>query len=240
MVVIDSEGKFNENSYLFDGKVMNIPHFLSIYIIENDGLRLMIDTPQEQYTRKFIKKLRENGAYPIHKILLTHSHFDHISGVNKLKKLVKETEIEVLASENAIDNLLNPERMNDEFSMSIPPIENVTPLKDQEIVNLGGLELEVLNFFGHTMDSISVFDKKNKNLFTGDSIGDRYDRDTFAPVFMPPDFNEPEFLKTLKRAKKMREIIDSLSLAHFGVWKNEDKDNFLNGMEELYYKSGET
>ncbi|GAH86150.1 unnamed protein product, partial [marine sediment metagenome] len=43
-MIINSEGKFNDNYYLIDGMPMGMPKFLSIYIIENDGMRLMIDT----------------------------------------------------------------------------------------------------------------------------------------------------------------------------------------------------
>jgi len=61
MVFIDKDGKINENTYIFDGKYMNIPHFISIYIIENDGEKLMIDSPQGSYVRKFLKNLQDFG-----------------------------------------------------------------------------------------------------------------------------------------------------------------------------------
>lgn len=237
MVFINSEGKFNENTYLFDGRGMNIPKFLSVYVIENEGMRLMIDTPQEQFTRKFIKKLQEFGAYPIHKIVLTHSHFDHVTGTGKLRKLTKETDIEVLASANAIENLKNPEKMNNVFGMKISPIENVTPLKDGEIIDLNGLKLEVINLFGHTMDAIGIYDRKNKNLFPGCAVMNKYDHETFTPPFMPPDFNETEQLKTFQKLRNMKDELNSICLAHYGVWQDDDKDKTLNEMEELYYKT---
>ena len=236
MVIINSEGKFNENTYLFDGKVMGVPNFLSVYIIENDGLRLMVDTPGELYVRKFIKKLQELGIYPIHKILLTHSHCDHIYGAEKLKQLVKEVEVEILASENAVENLKNPEKMNDIYKVKVNPIKNVIPLKDGDVIDLNGLELSILNLFGHTMDSIGIIDKKNRNLFPGDAIIFRTDYETFTPMFMPPDFHESELLKTFQKVRNMRNEYASISLPHYGVWKDNDKDKLLDEMEDLYHK----
>ena len=43
MVFINSEGKFNDNSYLIDDMIFRLPGQLSLYIIENKGMRMMID-----------------------------------------------------------------------------------------------------------------------------------------------------------------------------------------------------
>ena len=238
MVVINSEGKFNENTYLIDGQLFRMKGFMAVYVIENKGMRMMIDTSSSLMARKIMKKIKEFGLYPIHKLLLTHSHFDHVQGVGRLKALQKEAEIEVMASENAIDNLKNPERMNE--GLEVDPVENVTPLKEGDIVDLNGLKLEIFNFFGHTQDHIAVFDKKNKNIFTGDAILNRYDRETFSPAFMPPDFNESELFNTFEKLREMKANLNSISLSHFGVWEGNDFENIINEMEKLHYKTKES
>lgn len=48
MVYIYSEGKFNDNTYLLDGRLYGIPNFLAVYIIENNDMRMMIDTPSNK------------------------------------------------------------------------------------------------------------------------------------------------------------------------------------------------
>lgn len=235
MVFINTEGKFNDNSYLIDGQLFRMNGTIAIYVIENNGMRMMLDTSSEIAARKIAKKLDEFGLLPIHKLLLTHSHWDHTQGVGKLKKLIGD--FEVLASEKAIDDLKNPERINEPFEYNVKPIENVTPLKEGDIINLNGLELEVFNFFGHTMDSIAILDKKNKNIFPGDAIMDRYDYETATGTFMPPDFNETELLKTFEKLRNMKDKLNSISLAHFGVWTDEDFNNILNEMEEIHFKT---
>ncbi|MFX1308414.1 MAG: MBL fold metallo-hydrolase [Promethearchaeota archaeon] len=235
MVFINKEGKFNENTWLIDGYLFGEMGSLSMYIIENNGTRMMIDASEKASVPKIIEKLKEFEIYPIHKIFLTHSHFDHIDGVHELKKLIKDTKIEVLASENAIKNLKNPNNINEAFAAKTEPIEGVIPLKDNQIIDLNGLELKALNFFGHTMDSIALFDKKNKNIFTGDAIIDKSSIYYFQPTFMPPDFHEEELLKTFQRLRNMKDELNSISLAHYGVWTDEDFDQIINSMEELHF-----
>jgi len=237
MVFINTEGKFNENTYLVDGNLFGNNGNLAIYIIESNGVRMMIDTSEEVMARSIVSKLKQFGIYPIHKIFLTHSHFDHVQGVNELKRIINKTKIEVIASENAIDNLKNPEKMNSLFIEKVKPIEVDTALKEGDNIDLNGLKLKVIEFYGHTMDSIALFDEKNKNIFVGDAIIDKSSIYYFQPVFMPPDFHETELLKTFQKLKEMRHELNSISLAHYGVWTGEDFENILNEMEQLHFKT---
>ena len=238
IVIINSEGKFSDNYYLIDGMPMGLPKFLSIYVIENDGVRLMIDVGDTLKTRTNIKKLKNLGLYPIHKIVLTHSHWDHAQGLTKLIKLMKDMDVEVLASENAINNLRHPDKINEGLGdhTAFPFEGEITPLKEGDIIDLNGLELEVMNFFGHTMDSIGLVDKTNKNIFAGCAAINRLDQDAFFVPLMPHDFHEQELLKTFNKLRDMRSELNSISLAHFGVWKDNHFEQILDEMEDLYFK----
>lgn len=243
MVFINSEGKFNDNWFLLDAQMFGMKGNAAIYIIENNGNRMMIDTTTPSHMiRKILNKIKELGLYPIHKLLLTHGHWDHIDGVGKLKKLMKETEFEVLASENAVFNLEHPEAMNKEYEVSIDPIENVLPLKEGDIIDLNGLELEILNFFGHSQDLIGILDKKNKNIFSGDAVINKYDQDTFLPVFLSHEFDESELYKTFEKLRKItiEAKLNSICLSHFGVWTDEGFNQILNEMEDLHHKTKES
>lgn len=238
IVIINSEGKFSDNYYLIDGMIMGLQKFLSIYIIENNGMRLMIDVGETLKVRTLIKKLKDFGLYPIHKVVITHSHWDHSQGLSKMYKSMKDLEVEILASENAIENLRHPEKMIDGFEgLNINPFEDeVTPLKEGDIIDLNGLELEVMNFFGHTMDSIGLFDKSNRNIFIGDAVSMRLDSDAFYSPLMPPNFHEDDLLKSFTKLRNMKDQLSSISLAHFGVWKDTHFEQILNEMEDLYFK----
>jgi len=238
IVIINIEGKFSDNYYLIDGMPMGLPKFLSIYVVENNGERLMIETGDALKARPNLKKLKDFGLYPIHKILLTHSHWDHAQGLSKLIKLMKDLEVEVLASENAVNNLRHPDRMVEGLGdhNALPFEGEITPLKEGDIIDLNGLELEVINFYGHTMDSVGIFDKKNKNIFAGCAAINRLDKYAFFIPLMPPDFHEQELLKTFNKLRDMKSELNSISLAHFGVWQDNHFEQILNEMEDLYFK----
>ena len=234
---ISKEGKFNDNSYLIDGFLFGAPRSLALYVIENEGTRMLIDTSSADQAKGIIKKLKMYQIYPIHKILLTHAHWDHSAGVNELKALMSEVDIEVLASENAIDNLKNPATMNDVFEAIVEPIEEATLLKEGDIIDLNGLKLEVFNFFGHSMDSIAIFNEKNRNIYVGDAIGVKSGYEYIQPPFMPPEFNESELLRTYQKLRDMKDKLSSITMAHFGVWTDEDVEIILDEIEEIYFKT---
>ncbi|HEC37474.1 MAG TPA: MBL fold metallo-hydrolase [bacterium] len=237
MVFINKEGKFNDNSFLLDGFLFGAPNSLALYVIENNGTRMLIDTSTPDQVKRIINKLKEYDIYPIHKILLSHAHWDHTAAVNELKALVNDVGIEVLASENAIDNLRKPAAINEPFEATTEPIEEVTLLKEGDIIDLNGLKLEVINFFGHTMDSIALLDAKNRNIFTGDAVGNKSGYTYIQPAFMPPEFDESELLKTFQKLRDMKDKLNSIALAHFGVWTEGDFEIFLNEMEDFHFKS---
>jgi len=237
LVFIYKEGKFNDNSFLIDGFLFGALRSLALYVIENNETRILIDTSTADQAKRIIERLKLYNIYPIHKILLTHAHWDHTAGVNELKALMTDVDIEVLASEKAIDNLKKPAAMNDVFEATVEPIEDVTPLKEGDMINLNGLKLEVFNFFGHTMDSIALLDEKNRNIFTGDAIINKSGYTYIQPIFMPPEFNEPELLKTFQKLRNMKDKLNSITLAHFGVWTDEDFETILDEMEEIHFKT---
>lgn len=242
MTVIDIEGKFNENSYLIDTKLMNVEKSLAHYVVENDGMRLMIDIGISSIpARKMIKRMKDMGIFPIHKIILTHSHWDHMQGVEIIKKLMKETDIEILASEKALNSLRNPNTMNDVFKngffkFHLTPTDDVIPLKEGDIIDLNGLKLEIFNFFGHTPDCIAVFDEKNKNIFVGDAIINTVGNKPFLPPFLPPAFNEEALLITYQKLRNLKGKLNSISLGHFGVLTDNDFNKIVDEMEDFYFK----
>jgi glyoxylase-like metal-dependent hydrolase (beta-lactamase superfamily II) len=236
MVHINTDGKFNDNSYLIDGLMFSLPGNNTVYIIENEGERLMIDTSTPLQSRKIIKKMKEFGIFPIHKLLFTHSHFDHNQAWEKLKRSFGE--LEIFASKNAVENLKHPEIMNDVYGFKVPPLEEFTQLKEGDVIDLNGLELKILDFFGHTNDSIAVLDEKNKNIFVGDAIMSKNDINTPSPnVIMPPDFNESNLIQTFEKLRKISNNLNSISLGHCGVYKDEDFKKIVEEMEDFYFKT---
>ncbi len=237
MAHMDKEGKFNANTYLIDSEFFKLPKTLALYVIESGNERMLIDTGDTLSARKTVKKLQEMKLSPIQKIFFTHAHWDHIQAFHRLEKLMKEADLEVLAHENAVEILKHPEKMNEFFGYAVEPIEATTTLKEGDVINLNGLELEIIEFFGHTQDSIAIYNKSLKHLIVGDAIIDRIDRNTYVTVLFGPNFDEPSLLKSYEKLRRMKDKIDSISLAHFGTYTAEDKDYIIDNVEEMYFKA---
>ena len=86
------------------------------------------------------------------------------------------------------------------------------------------------------MDSIGLFDRINKNIFVGDAAIEKLAQDAFFVPLMPPNFHEQELLKTFDKLRDMRRDLNSISLAHFGVWTDTHFGQILDEMEDLYFK----
>lgn len=233
----NKEGKFNENSYLIDAEFMKLKGTFSLYLLENDGMRMLIDVGEMLAARKIVKKLKALGLFPIHKILLTHAHWDHIQALPRILKQMEGEDVEILAHENALGILKDPEEMNKFFEYKVEPIENVTPLKENDTIDLNGFELTICEFFGHTQDSIGVYDKVHKNIIVGDAIMDHIDNETYFPVLFGPHFDEQSLLNSFDKLQGMKDQLESISLAHFGVYSGDDFQSFLDGLKAKYFNA---
>lgn len=102
-------------------------------------------------------------------ILLTHSHFDHIYGINDLQD--KSSEINVYASFFVKEGLLS-EKLNGSLYKEIPFVikkQDVNILKDGDSIELWkGFLLNVIETPGHGRDCLTF--QVKKDLFTGDAL----------------------------------------------------------------------
>ncbi|MBQ7739652.1 MAG: MBL fold metallo-hydrolase [Eubacterium sp.] len=95
-------------------------------------------------------------------ILLTHGHFDHIGGVNSVKK--KYAAKVVISKED------EPMLTSGALSLSgiNPDIKADIIVNDGDVITLGDTEIEVISTPGHTRGSVCY--KAGKELFTGDTL----------------------------------------------------------------------
>jgi len=119
-------------------------------------------------TNQIIDWIEDNGKI-VRGILLTHSHFDHIYGVNDLAE--KFPEINIYASYHAKEGLYS-EKLNGSLYMEIPFVikkQDLTIVKESDLIELWkGLFLRVIETPGHGRDCLSF--EVEKNLFTGDAL----------------------------------------------------------------------
>lgn len=100
-------------------------------------------------------------------ILLTHGHFDHISGVAALQKL---TGARVYLSSDELP-FVRDSRLNLSGPMTgsaVPSFRVDAPLYDGDTVRAGNLEIRVMSTPGHTAGSCCFF--AGDALFSGDTL----------------------------------------------------------------------
>lgn len=100
-------------------------------------------------------------------ILLTHSHWDHIADVKKVKAFF---DAPVFVHPADRGNVICPG--SDRLFLPIP-IEGVEPdydLHDQELIIVGHLKVKVLGTPGHTPGGVCFYLEQEKVLFSGDTL----------------------------------------------------------------------
>lgn len=100
-------------------------------------------------------------------ILLTHGHFDHITGVAELVSL---TGAKTYAYEGERE-LMMDSRMNGGSMIGIQvAIEPEILLRDRQKLEIAGLVFQVIHTPGHTSGGCCFYSEKEKSLFAGDTI----------------------------------------------------------------------
>lgn len=200
----------------------------SIYLIKGERT-CIIDTGTAAEMPTLCKGLRAAKAYPPDIIALTHSHFDHCQGVPKLRELAEKEgkEIEVMASEAGV-GLLADQSFNRVFDKKgrYENIPDVSPLKEEDVIDLGGETLKVFNTPGHSNDQISFLHQESGRLFVGDSLGLYLGDNSYVPPFFPANWNLEAFHATIKKMKQID--FKHLCFAHFGCISEEKSVEFLD------------
>ena len=224
-------GKILENTYLIDGKMVGIPKILALYVVVGEK-KALIDSGTSQFAGEVIDSLKNFGLFPVDYIIITHEHWDHIQGAAYLVKAMGE-EVKVYASRIAKPMLEDPSKIGYDFGMGkIEPVKNVISLDEGDVLDLGGVELEVINVPGHTPGHIALYDKANRNIFVGDSIGNKVDETTFIPSHNPPWFNKEQFYSTLEKLSRIS--FDMICLAHYGCWDGSDAKTILEDAKKVF------
>ena len=119
------------------------------------------------HAKELMKIIKENN-WQIEKILLTHSHLDHIGAVLELSNTLN---VNFYALNTSSQYLSNPDL--DTHFTDFDVIKGISPLKDGEEITLSSnpsVKLKTIATPGHTLDSAIYYDQKENLAFTGDTI----------------------------------------------------------------------
>ncbi|MBE6782293.1 MAG: MBL fold metallo-hydrolase [Ruminococcaceae bacterium] len=127
-------------------------------------------------------------------ILLTHCHFDHILGANKLRKL---TGAKIAIGEKDAKGLSDPGISLSGFvGLSQEPFSADILLSDNEVLSLGDTDIKVLHTPGHTAGSVCYV--LEDVIFSGDTL---FNRSVGRTDFPTGDFTALK--KSLNRLKSL-------------------------------------
>lgn len=152
--------KIFPHTYMVSSKTQHTPFGSDNYILEGDECALCIDsgmTPLDYYAyAAFLTDL------PILGVINTHSHFDHTGGNGYFPKVFMNP----LAEKGA----KTPFKGMGEEEYEYPLDYEITPVKEGDIIDLGGRVLEIFEIGAHDLSSIAILDKTNRILFSGDEL----------------------------------------------------------------------
>jgi len=111
------------------------------------GTRGVVDAGSSEEIIAYIEKIGGGLDW----VLLTHHHFDHVNGIQKLRE---HFGLKVVGSER--------ERMLS------PPMD--VGLESGEVFKLGESSAKIIDVRGHTMGHIAFYFEEDKSLFSGDAL----------------------------------------------------------------------
>jgi len=133
-------------------------------------------------------------------IINTHGHIDHTGADNKLASLY---DIPIYISSDDTGVLNDP---TDNLALLLgekyEEVKDLKQLKDGQVLDLGGLKLEVLSTPGHTKGSVSIL--VDDKLFSGDLL--------FRGSVGRTDFPSSSYKELLESLKKISDLSDEVTV----------------------------
>jgi len=174
----------------------------SCYLVVGSERALLIDTGLGHV--KLRPLIAEITDLPV-TVVNTHGHGDHVGGNSEFSEFyISPQDIPTMDCDSA----------------------NALPVKEGDKFDLGDRVLEVIDLPGHTPGSIALFDRKNRIIFTGDTLSKN-------PVFFIPGMSDGEaYLRSMEKLEAMKDEIDTIIAFHgesvldtsmIGLFKNAMK-----------------
>ncbi len=219
-------------------KVINVGGCLGgeAYLVLFEKEAFVIDSGFAFSADSMVKKIKDHLNGRILKYcLLTHSHYDHVSGSGHIKDAFPE--VEIVASEYGTKILKKPSvlEMIQDMNASIAPQYNITEFNDKtekiivdRIVKHGDklpmedFDLEVMEMPGHTKCCISFYIERFKLLVACETLGVPTEGELVCPCYLVG------YQMTLDAIKKAMELdLEYVITSHAGLLCGKDGDDYL-------------
>ncbi len=134
--------------------------------VDSDGFTPVIFVDPAEQGAGIYQKLKEMG-YKVEAILLTHGHFDHITGAEELKK---KSGAQIYAYEKEVDVLADPRKNVSTMVGSSVSLKADFLCKDGDILEKAGVQVKVIATAGHTEGGCCFYIEEIGALLSGDTL----------------------------------------------------------------------
>jgi len=232
--------QLNDRIYLIDGFDLGVPERTGTYVFDEQELTLVDTGPSPSV--KYVKQGLEALGFSLDQvkyIIVTHIHLDHSGGAGLL--IQECPNATVIVHPRGARHLAEPGRLvagargvyGERFTELFDPIIAVP--KERLLVKDEGATLKIgptctLKFLdtpGHAKHHFSIYDPVSKGMFTGDTVGIRYEQlirdgvDLFLPSTSPNQFDPVAMRLSINRMLGMN--LDCIYFGHFGMTTNPNK-----------------
>jgi len=234
-----------------------------VYLLEGADNSIIINGGLSYILPDVLQQMKDFGINmnKIKRLLVLHSHFDHAGIVPYFKRTYPE--IDVCASEPAWKIFSMPKAIEimNQFGQlvadrmgegdGLKPYDHLwrdditgTTVSEGNRIDLGGVELHIMETPGHSHCSITAYEPTMKALFASDAVGIPY-KDT---AFPSGNTNYTQFQETLQRLRPLR--VEYICADHYGYIIGEEASTFIDEsieearkmrreMENVYRKVGD-
>lgn len=232
--------RIDERISLIDGFDMDIPSRTGTYVINESELTLIEigPSPSVRYIKKGLEELGHT-LQEVKYIIVTHVHLDHAGGAGFMLQHCPNAQL--IVHPRGARHLIDPQKLaagaraiyGDSFSEIYDPIvpvpEDLVIIKTEgDILEIGpNCTLEFWDTPGHAKHHISIYDPVSNGIFTGDTVGIRYERllydgvELYLPTTSPNHFNPNDMHASIKRV--LEKNVDRIYYGHFGMTENTEE-----------------
>lgn len=137
------------------------------YLVINEETKETVMIDPGAYPLKVRNAVKEAGL-KIQAVLLTHAHFDHIMGLDDVRK---EFQVPVYVEEADLNMMTDGNRnLSVSYVNGGYQYQDATPVKDGQVLKIAGMQFQVIHTPGHTPGGCCYYMEKEGVLFSGDTL----------------------------------------------------------------------
>lgn len=252
--------QINERIYLIDGYDLGVAERTGTYVILEEELTIIETGPSPSV--KYVKKGLEALGLTLDQvkyIIVTHIHLDHAGGAGVLIKECPNAK--VVVHPKGARHLADPDRLiagakavyGEKFAELFDPIipipeDRLLVKDDGDTLKIGpNCLLEFLDTPGHAKHHFSIYDPITNGMFTGDTVGIRYEQlvpdgvNLFLPSTSPNQFDPDAMQRAINRMQDRK--LDYIYFGHYGMTNTPNEalrqvsewlDIFVGEAEAIY------